>query len=365
MENLYDHASYETVVSWLGTLDAEETRYTFELDITRQNGSVNYNFYHRMSGCEAFKARIADLLQDESVRAVSIRVYTGMSPTSNRFDRSKRDREPDYAVMLREPAVSVARHDPLPLEPPRTDQLSELKDEMGRISQQQQQVFLGLLGIDTHSGMDSVASTVRTAQTLWSSREQSIRAELELERLKDKLEEAKEKLADREGRIKRLEEEMGRLGQEADEWEARCEQLEKYDINRPGGVANVAMQLGSLALGNVVKGYARRHPAKVAGLLGIDVAEMLGGEATPTPEPAPAGNPKVEQIQAWLRAQDAQTVAMVYQLICEWDENPGLLPMMWQRANGRGQTATAPRAAAESVETNAPEIQAGANTEEV
>lgn len=247
------------------------------------------------------------------------------------------------------------------------EDMQRYRDEMRALSQKQTEVFLGLFGLGGLSGGDSVEGTVRTAQTLLASREHSVRTEMEMERLKEKLDEANAQLAARDAQIKTLEDENASLLEENEALEGQCEQLDKYNISKPGGVANVAMQLGSMALGNVVKSYAMKNPSKVAGLLGVDVAEMLGGQSAQEESPAhpkPQGNPKVEQILSWLKAQDARTVEIVYWLVGLWDEDPNNLHLMSQWASGAGTGHSANGGAHGTPEQIQDEIDEIANEQE-
>ncbi len=336
---IHDRETFSNVATWLASLDSDGTRYSFDVDVKRNNGEVSHCHFRRLSGADTFRDRIGEIAKDSSVYSVLVRVFNGQSVNAGRFNPNKGAFDPDYVIQIANPAEHAPPATP-PMPTPGGMQVvsrSEIEEQRRRLEElakMQEQVLMGLMGVG-----DPIAghSPIHAAKSLIESRIECERGAMELANLREKLGEARRRERTLEGTVERLERENRQLEDQADGFEERIRELERYDVHQPGGMTNMAVHVGSLALGNLISGYARRNPAKVAGLFGVDALEMLGGVdptttqpvQPPAPQPEAYRNPRIPQIISWLRSLDDNAVDMLYHLVKMWDEEPRNLRIMY------------------------------------
>ncbi len=347
---IYDSETFKNSIAWLSAMDADGTRYAFDLDVKRKNGEVSYCHFKRLVGADVLKSRVEELAKDKSVYSILLRTYNGTSPNASRHNPTKSQYEADYEIQVSEPIGYIPPTPP----PPATD--SELKvvmreemqaqqERLKNLASQNEKILNGFMASDGLEGVDGVDGVTRIAKTLMDSRIQCERGAMEIENMRDKLAECERQKLELEHKVAELEEENDKLDGLCEELDEQVRELKRYDVNEPGGIANMAVQVGSLTLGNIIKGYAQRNPARVAGLFGMEAVEMLGGvvpeQTAPqsTPQPEAYRSPRVPQIISWVKSLDLEEIEMLHFLVKVWDEDSRNLRIVYEWATGAGQTA--------------------------
>lgn len=308
------HRELEKLKEW----DTQGMRYGYEVDVEYTNGRVIRNECGgRRTGADNFQSDLERVANDPRTGRIFIRLYRGVGTKARRMDATKgiNDSSPD--VILRVNSDNVL-----------TPSLIDKKQSEASMRQQENssnmyEAFGKLLGIGQGlSGVDAINGIVET-------RVNTVRRELENERLQEKYDEAKEAAEEAKGEVIRLQLELERMEEEREKLVEQINELKKYDPRTGEGIMGLAVNIGTAALGRAVKSYATKNPQGFSGLFGPEMLAVFSGDTdTQNAQTVARNNPMVEEIASWLNMQSADDVERVYKLVSIWDSNQNLLEAM-------------------------------------
>lgn len=315
---MIDVEAFQGELAKLTEWDTQGMKYGYEVDVEYTNGRTLRNESGtRRSGAGNFQSDVERIARDARVGRIFVRLYRGMSGNAKRMDptRASGDATPDIVLRVNSDSNLLP-----------TAMGKKGKEEGTGQEQMNSNTVFEALG--TLLGMGQGLSGVDAINGIMDTRINSVRREMENERLQERYEESMARETAAREEVARLQKELDRA---EDEREALLEQvndLKRFDPRTGAGAMGLAMNLGSIALGRVVKSFATKNPQRFSGLFGTDMLEMFSDGGERNLPPKAAANPKVEEIASWLNMQSEANVERVYKLVTLWDGNQNVLASM-------------------------------------